>query len=172
MLFRSSAQNLLSGFKVASGAPSSSSAAGGAPPPPPPPSAFPNSSTVSTPGLPYPPALPTPTTATMPGQREWDVQSLYSDGVNSAAGSAIQTNGSVPQGTSVEFLRELVKKRIITLTYLRNVHEGCVALLHAALLKDRPGTGVWTRRSHWFHTIMITRAELDRAFTNVAMKQR
>ena len=96
----------------------------------------------------------------------------YSDGVNSAAGSAIQTNGSVPQGTSVEFLRELVKKRIITLTYLRNVHEGCVALLHAALLKGRPETGVWTRRSHWFHTIMITRAELDRAFTNVAMKQR
>ncbi|EJF62652.1 hypothetical protein DICSQDRAFT_57843 [Dichomitus squalens LYAD-421 SS1] len=142
---KSSAQNLLSGFKVAGSNPSSS-AAGGAPP-----SSFPASSAVSIPGLPYPSAAPTPTTATMPGTREWDVQSLQSDGVNSAAGSAIQTNGSIPQGTSVEFLRELVKKRIITLTYLRNVHEG---------------------RSHWFHTIMITRAELDRAFTNAAMKQR
>lgn len=28
------------------------------------------------------------------------------------------------------------------------------------------------RRSHWFHTIMITRAELDRAFSNTTMKSR
>lgn len=28
------------------------------------------------------------------------------------------------------------------------------------------------RKSHWFHTIMITRVELDRTFTNAAMKQR
>ncbi|KAI1784234.1 hypothetical protein LXA43DRAFT_902069 [Ganoderma leucocontextum] len=133
---KSSAQNLLSGFKAAA-----NPAAGGAPP-----SSFPASSGASTPGLPYPSVVPTPTTATMP--REWDVQSLHSDGVNSAS---IQTNGNIPQGTSVEFLRELVKKRIITLTYLRNVHEG---------------------RSHWFHTIMVTRVELDRAFSNAAMKQR
>ena len=108
---KSSAQNLLSGFKAAA-----NPAAGGAPP-----SSFPANSGGPTPGLPYPPVVPTPTTASMP--REWDVQSLHSDGVN----SALQANGNIPQGTSVEFLRELVKKRIITLTYLRNVHEGCVA---------------------------------------------
>lgn len=28
------------------------------------------------------------------------------------------------------------------------------------------------RRSHWFHTIMITRGELDRIFSNAAMKSR
>lgn len=31
---------------------------------------------------------------------------------------------------------------------------------------------VYYRRSHWFHTIMVTRAELDRTFNNVAMKNR
>ncbi|KAI0355009.1 hypothetical protein OH77DRAFT_336517 [Trametes cingulata] len=137
---KSSAQNLLSGFKSNAG-----SASGGAPP-----SSFPSSAMPSTAGLPYP-SVPTPTTATM--SREWDVQSLQSEGVGSSAGaSSIAANGNpLVQGTSVEMLRELVKKRIITLTYLRNVHEG---------------------KSHWFHTIMITRAELDRAFSNAAMKQR
>lgn len=28
------------------------------------------------------------------------------------------------------------------------------------------------RRSHWFHTIMVTRTDLDRAFNNIAMKAR
>lgn len=28
------------------------------------------------------------------------------------------------------------------------------------------------RRSHWFHTIMMSRAELDRVFNNAAMKKR
>ena len=28
------------------------------------------------------------------------------------------------------------------------------------------------RRTHWFHTIMVTRAELDRVFNNTAMKKR
>ncbi|KAI0692209.1 hypothetical protein BC835DRAFT_1278059 [Cytidiella melzeri] len=91
-----------------------------------------------TPALPHT-ALPTPMA------REWDAQSLYSDAVPAVNGA------TTPQGTSVEILRELVKKRIITLTYLRNVHEG---------------------RSHWFHTIMVTRAELDRAFANATMKSR
>ncbi|RPD59200.1 hypothetical protein L226DRAFT_536209 [Lentinus tigrinus ALCF2SS1-7] len=131
---KSSAQNLLTSFKS-----SANPASSGAPP-----SSFP----AAAPGLPYPSAVPTPTTATMP--REWDVQSLHSDGPSSA-GTSLQSNGSLPQGTSVDVLRELVKKRIITLTYLRNVHEG---------------------RSHWFHTVMITRTELDRAFSNAAMKQR
>ncbi|THH31531.1 hypothetical protein EUX98_g2637 [Antrodiella citrinella] len=88
-----------------------------------------------------------------PTTREWDVQSLslQSDtGTSIASGS---TNGvpAASQASNVEILRELVKKRIITLTYLRNVHEG---------------------RSHWFHTIMITRGELDRVFNNTAMKAR
>ncbi|KAI0373263.1 hypothetical protein BV20DRAFT_938498 [Pilatotrama ljubarskyi] len=137
---KSSAQNLLSGFKSNAG-----SAGAGAPP-----SSFPSSAMPGTAGLPYP-SVPTPTTATM--SREWDVQSLQSEGVGSSAGtSSIPANGNpLVQGTSVEMLRELVKKRIITLTYLRNVHEG---------------------KSHWFHTIMITRVELDRAFSNAAMKQR
>ena len=60
----------------------------------------------------------TPTAPTMPLPRDWDVQSGSSDPSSGA-------NGSLAQGTSVEMLRELVKKRIITLTYLRNVHEGC-----------------------------------------------
>ena len=157
---KSSAQNLLSGFKAAA-----NPAAGGAPP-----SSFPATSGVSTPGLPYPTVVPTPTTATMP--REWDVQSLHRDGVNSAQ---LQTNGNIPQGTSVEFLRELVKKRIITLTYLRNVHEGCVAYVpprYETPVNRTPRIHAPLRRSHWFHTIMVTRAELDRAFSNAAMKQR
>ncbi|EIW60843.1 uncharacterized protein TRAVEDRAFT_165915 [Trametes versicolor FP-101664 SS1] len=133
---KSSAQNLLSGFK------SNTGGSGGGPPP----SSFPVSAMPNTAGLPYS-SVTTPTTATM--SREWDVQSLQSEGIAAAAGGA---NGNpLVQGTSVEMLRELVKKRIITLTYLRNVHEG---------------------KSHWFHTIMITRVELDRTFTNAAMKQR
>ena len=113
---KSSAQNLLTSFKS-----NTNSSSGGAPP-----SSFPSSSVPSA-GLPYAAPLPTPTTATMPMSREWDVQSLHSDGVSSA-GASLQTNGSLPPGTSVDVLRELVKKRIITLTYLRNVHEGCVRL--------------------------------------------
>ena len=119
---KSSAQNLLTSFKS-----SASAAAGGAPP-----SSFPGSAVSSVVGLPYS-AAPTPTTATMP-TREWDVQSLQSDGVGAAS-----TNG---QGTSVEFLRELVKKRIITLTYLRSVHEGCVVLLFGRLCSCWGSSGV------------------------------
>ncbi|OBZ75827.1 hypothetical protein A0H81_04792 [Grifola frondosa] len=127
---KSSAQNLLSSLR-----PSTSSV----------PQSLPSNAISSTTGFQHVPA-PTPTTAGM--NREWDVQSLHSDSVASSVGA----NGNpLAQGTSVEMLRELVKKRIITLTYMRNVHEG---------------------RSHWFHTIMITRAELDRAFTNNAMKGR
>ncbi|CAL1703465.1 unnamed protein product [Somion occarium] len=102
-------------------------------------------------GLPYASA-PTPT-STVPLSREWDVQSLQADSIASSSGSMPIVNGGpqAGQGTTVEILREVVKKRIITLTYLRNVHEG---------------------RSHWFHTILITRPELDRVFNNTAMKTR
>ncbi|KIJ23959.1 hypothetical protein M422DRAFT_217358 [Sphaerobolus stellatus SS14] len=55
------------------------------------------------------------------------------------------------QGTSVEYLRDMVQKRIVTLTYMRNTHEG---------------------KRHWFHTILITRAELEKVFSNSAMRKR
>ncbi|KIP10296.1 hypothetical protein PHLGIDRAFT_65879 [Phlebiopsis gigantea 11061_1 CR5-6] len=125
---KSSAQNLLTSFK-----PSSATQTG---------------TVSSATGLHFVSALPTPTGAGLMS-READVQSLQSESVPSTT----LTNGSsaAPHGTSVEMLRELVKKRIITLTYLRNVHEG---------------------RSHWFHTIMMSKPELDRVFSNAAMKNR
>ncbi|KAJ6606396.1 hypothetical protein DFH09DRAFT_7569 [Mycena vulgaris] len=91
--------------------------------------------------------VPTTPTVTTPTPKEFDTQSLYSDTttLNNPQGPA------VPQGTSIEYLRDLVQKRIITLTYVRNIHEG---------------------RSHWFHTIMISRAELDRVFNNTEMRKR
>ncbi|KAH9948120.1 hypothetical protein B0H21DRAFT_821302 [Amylocystis lapponica] len=126
---KSSAQNLLSSFKSTNSASTPSLQSSSV------------SITSATGLLQY---NPSPPTAPMP--REWDVQSQGSEP------TAPNGNGAVSaQDTSVEMLREVVKKRIITLTYLRNVHEG---------------------RSHWFHTIMITRAELDRVFTNVAMRNR
>lgn len=65
----------------------------------------------------------TPVTAT---QREWDSQSMKSDSVSSQAPLGQNVNGSpsLAQGTTLESLRDLVMKRMITLTYLRNVHEG------------------------------------------------
>ncbi|KAI0927969.1 hypothetical protein AcW1_005365 [Taiwanofungus camphoratus] len=129
---KSSAQNLLSSFKSTANITSNAQA-----------------SISSATGLQYA-AASTPTASTM--GREWDVQSLQSDSVASSAGTASANgNPALAQDTSIEMLRELVRKRIITLTYLRNVHEG---------------------RTHWFHTIMITRAELDRVFANSTMKNR
>jgi hypothetical protein len=51
--------------------------------------------------------------------REFDSQSLHSE-----ATLVNGTSPALPAGTSVEYLRDLVQKRIITLTYMRNVHEG------------------------------------------------
>lgn len=100
---KSSAQNLLTSFKSVSG----------------------QSVQTTTGSSVAVPSIPTPTSAA-PMTRDWDVQSLHSESVASSALS----NGSAGhgQGTTVEILRELVKKRIITLTYLRNVHEGYVLL--------------------------------------------
>lgn len=41
-----------------------------------------------------------------------------------------------PDDTSIEYLRDLVQKRIITLTYMRNMHEGCVYSLHLKLVTN------------------------------------
>lgn len=57
-----------------------------------------------------------------------DVQSLHSDTV-AAMGAGSPALGP---GTSVEYLRDLVQKRIITLTYIRNIHEGCAPLSSSA----------------------------------------
>ncbi|KAH9970417.1 hypothetical protein BGW80DRAFT_1330671, partial [Lactifluus volemus] len=56
--------------------------------------------------------------------------------------------GSTP-GATVEYLRDLVQKRVITLTYMRNVHDGAVM-----------GCG---RRSYRFHTIIVPRVERTRS---------
>lgn len=127
---KSSAQNLLSSFK------SSASSA---------PVNIASSSAASSSGVPYSPPNGNTPVSTTPLAREWDAQSMHSDGLGGAGSPALT------QGTSVEYLRDLVQKRIITLTYIRNIHEG---------------------RSHWFHTILITRAELDKVFNNVDMKKR
>ena len=74
---------------------------------------------------PTPSVSATPTPSTVAIGRDWDSQSLYSD----SAGSTATTNNSgvgTFQGTSVEYLRDLVQKRIVTLTYMRNTHEGSV----------------------------------------------
>jgi hypothetical protein len=87
-----------------------------------------------------------------PTAREWDSQSLHADSTTAAAAAAAGGatlsgpgmflppvgNGGVAggvggssgsPGATIEYLRDLVQKRIITLTYTRNVHEGCVAFV-------------------------------------------
>ncbi|KAH9484092.1 hypothetical protein JR316_0003572 [Psilocybe cubensis] len=131
---KSSAQNLLSSFKTP--AQSSSSSA-----PVPPPLNLSSASPINSTSLSFASAA-TPTAST-PLPRDWDAQSLHSDTVASTLAGA--QSPPLGQGTSIDLLRELVQKRITTLTYLRSIHEG---------------------RSHWFHTIQISRAELDKAFHN------
>ncbi|KAF8955443.1 hypothetical protein BDZ97DRAFT_1907638 [Flammula alnicola] len=126
---KSSAQNLLSSFKSSS---SSSSSV-------PPPLNLAASSGINSTALSFS-AAATPT-ATTPLPREWDAQSLHSDTVGSTLAGA--QSPPLGQGTSVEYLRDLVQKRIITLTYIRNIHEG---------------------RSHWFHTILISRSEWTKTY--------
>ncbi|KAG1768615.1 hypothetical protein EV702DRAFT_1144266 [Suillus placidus] len=130
---KSSAQNLLSSFKPANGAGNATTVG-----------SISSAASVAYTSVSTPTAIPA-------SGREWDGQSVHSDTLSSSA--TLVGNGTpvVAQGTSVEYLRDLVQKRIITLTYMRNVHEG---------------------RSHWFHTIMMSRTELDKAFNNLAMRKR
>lgn len=82
-------------------------------------------------GVPHSPLPPTPpiTSPLGPGplsmSREWDSQSQYSES-SSAATHSTNNNNPAPtfQGTSVEYLRDMVQKRIVTLTYMRSTHEG------------------------------------------------
>ncbi|KAI6007832.1 hypothetical protein EDC04DRAFT_2871650 [Pisolithus marmoratus] len=131
---KSSAQNLLTSFKTPAGSTTggSMSAATGA--------AFAAAA-----------AAQQAHSANVPPGREWDGQSVQSDTLSSTAALVVNGTPVVAQGTSVEYLRDLVQKRIVTLTYMRTVHEG---------------------RSDWFHTIMMSRSELDKVFNNVTMKKR
>ena len=61
----------------------------------------------------------TPLASTPVPKTEWDSQSMHSETLTGAQSPQLGA-----QGTSVEYLRELVMKRIITLTYLRNIHDG------------------------------------------------
>jgi hypothetical protein len=103
---KSSAQNLLSSFK--SGSPSIQAPVGAG-------------SLSSATGL----AMASAVTQTS-NAGDLDTQSLQSDGVsNSLAGAG---SPAIAQGASVDILRDLVHKRIITLTYIRSIHEGCVRM--------------------------------------------
>lgn len=95
------------------------------------------------------PTVQTPTAGA--SSREWDAQSLHSDSMPSASGHGGVTSPALGQGASVEYLRDLIQKRIITLTYLRSIFEG---------------------KSHWFHTILISRSDLEREFNNNEMRKR
>lgn len=100
---------------------------------------------------PTPPILSPSTSASMVMGREWDTQSQYSESTAASATAVVNSLAPGFQGTSVEYLRDMVQKRIVTLTYMRNTHEG---------------------KRHWFHTILITRGELEKVFNNVAMRKR
>ena len=116
---KSSAQNLLSSFKST---PSSSASAV------PPPLNLGSTSAMNSTQLSFA-AVATPT-ATTPLAREWDAQSLHSDTVASSMAGA--QSPPLNQGTSVEYLRDLIQKRIITLTYIRSIHEGSVPSCHGS----------------------------------------
>lgn len=109
-----------------------------------------------------------PSTAVDIGGQSWsdrdDAQSVMSvtgtflsnTGTVVSNGSAATTATSLTAtpnfaNTSLDALRAMVDKRMVTLTYMRNVHDG---------------------RSHWINTILVTRADLDRVFNNVLMKKR
>ena len=59
--------------------------------------------------------------ASTPLPRDLDTQSLQDGASSSLAGAG---SPSLAQGTSFDILRDLVHKRIITLTYIRSIHEG------------------------------------------------
>jgi hypothetical protein len=132
---KSSAQNLLSSFKRTDSASLISGGSTGAIAPQPgsgaPPSSFYGTGSASG----HTAGAATPTTAT---GRDWDIQSQVAESVISSAGTITSTtpNVGVPvaspalapvgTGTTLEFLRDLVQKRMVTLTYMRNVHDGYV----------------------------------------------
>ena len=113
---KSSAQTLLSSFKSGPN-PSPTPTSGGSISS----NAVPSFATVGMPAYAAAAATPSATVFNPASMipREFDSQSLHSE-----ATLVNGTSTALPAGTSVEYLRDLVQKRIITLTYMRNVHEG------------------------------------------------
>ncbi len=87
--------------------------------------------------------------AATPTTRERDSQSLYTDSTTALAaaaavgatlsgpgmflppvGSGMVGGGIGSPGATIEYLRDLVQKRITALTYTRNVHDGCVVYVY------------------------------------------
>lgn len=145
---KSSAQNLLASFKSSTAQIQANMNPSSATPSP--------SITPATPTAIFPP------TTQMPQNKEWDSQSIVSDPLPPPP---------VAQGqfvNAIDYIRDLVQKRIVTMTYLRNVHEGCAS--HIFL---RGGElDLELRRSHWFHTVIMTKADIERLFPNHAMRKR
>jgi len=146
---KSSAQNLLSSFKNSTAQIQAN---------------INGNSATSSPNI--PPATPTAMfagTTQVSQNKEWDSQSVVSDPL---------PPHPVAQGqfvNVVDYIRDLVQKRIVTMTYLRNVHEGCAS--------SRSSCDVWkvhlgSRRSHWFHTVVMSKADIERLFPNHAMRKR
>jgi hypothetical protein len=146
---KSSAQNLLSSFKNSTAQIQANM--------------NPNSAT-SSPNMPpvTPTAVFTPVTQAS-HNKEWDSQSIASDPLPPPP---------VAQGqfvNGVDYIRDLVQKRIVTMTYLRSVHEGWAS----TLLSFDPGeANLSFRRSHWFHTVVMSKANIERLFPNHAMRKR
>ncbi|KAG8992889.1 hypothetical protein FRB90_000877 [Tulasnella sp. 427] len=104
-------------------------------------STFKSGSSSTTPGN----ATPTP--------KEWDSQSLYSETSNVPTISSAASAPPLPvtQLSSVEYLRELIRKRLMALRALKEIHSG---------------------QAFWMQTILLTRADLERAFGVQMKKQR
>lgn len=142
---KSSAQNLLSSFKSATSSSQSVNTIPAVPPP-----IQTGSGTISSvAGMSIASALSSATTPTIstPLVRgdSTEGQAQYSASLVGA------TSPPLGSSTSVEALRELLQKRLVTLTYIRNVFDG---------------------RSYWFQTLHISRTGLEKVFNNGDMKKR
>lgn len=119
---KSSAQNLLSSFKSAT---SSSQSVNTIPTVPPPAQ---HTNTVSSAvGMAYSAVLASSATpmATTPLGRADSTDAQYADTIIASLVGA--TSPPIGSNTSVEVLRDMVQKRLVTLTYIRNLHEGYVS---------------------------------------------
>lgn len=163
---RKSSAGLLSSFKAPAPSGSAFSAAST------------SGSTASQPQLqqlsaPLPPTPPISATSSMTSSsiastsRDVDSVSLYSESTSGNPATHVQPL----QNTSTEYLRDVVQKRVMTLTYIRSTHEGFVFVsmfYHTRLISIDI---CFFSKQHWFHTILLTRAELDKTFSNNAMRK-
>lgn len=129
---KSSAQNLLSSFKSNNTSqPQGQTTSGG--------------SISSPPGIPAYASVGVPTpTAPVFNSTFVSREDVSDSTLANGAGPALSA------GTSVEYLRDLVQKRIITLTYMRNVHEGWV-FRNPLALSSRPKDYLQTKSLVSYH---------------------